>query len=306
MSMSIDKLVRWFFLGLVIIIVLAIAVPEAFAQDDCTQPHDQCGHTDDDNGDDGGGGANTNDAGADVTIDVGGQDQQQIQGQEQEASAFVTDSSTVSMSVNHARRAPTNFLYMQNQVEACGRTFGFSGSNTSGGWAFGVPIPRSWTPTCDLWKAANEAQENGHTFTSYMFMCSVNAVRKVWTEQTCAEFEIKSMGELGIITREITQTSEWQDVYNKAAQWDERWLVAEVTEDEYLEQQASVDDRIEQQQRVLDERAVLIDKYSKKITAQEVELDRVREAQETRKAEEEATREKFRAKLAAKEPANEN
>lgn len=96
---------------------------------------------------------------------------------------------------SNPRRAPNNYLVMQNQVEACGRTFGFSGSNTSGGWAFGIPIPRSWTPTCDLWKAAEEAQQNGFVYVSYMFQCSIKAVRKV-LGAACTDIEARALDEL--------------------------------------------------------------------------------------------------------------
>lgn len=105
----------------------------------------------------------------------------------------------VDLAISTPRQAPDTFLYMQNQVEACGRTFGVSGSNTSGSWTFGLPIPRSWTPTCDLWKAANEAQENGFVHLSYTFQCSIKAVRKVLGDTRCAYFEEQSLIELGLI-----------------------------------------------------------------------------------------------------------
>jgi len=122
------------------------------------------------------------------------QGQDQTQGQEQSAAG-----GSVSLNQTYSsRRVPPIFLYQANQVEACGRVFGFSGANTSGGWAFGIPIPRSWTPTCDLWKAANEAQENGFIWMSYMFQCSIKTVRKTLGDNHCFSIENAAENEMRI------------------------------------------------------------------------------------------------------------
>lgn len=198
-----------------------------------------------------------------------------------------------SASVSFAKRAPTNFLYMQNQVEACGRTFGISGSNTSGGWAFGIPIPRSWTPTCDLWKAANEAQENGFVFTSYMFQCSIKAVRKVLGDVTCDKFERMSLVEFGMIDPPPDLT----EIYDRAAKYDERWLMADVTQEDYEQQQEEVEQRLEQQDALLSERAELIKEYDKNASERDVEIERLKKAE----AERAATRARIKARLAERE-----
>jgi len=123
------------------------------------------------------------------------QSQDQSLGQEQSASGGT--GGTVSLSQNYdSRRVPPIFLYQTNQVESCGRVFGFSGANTSGGWAFGIPIPRSWTPTCDLWKAANEAQENGFIWLSYTFQCSIRTVRKTLGDDHCMAMENAAENEM--------------------------------------------------------------------------------------------------------------
>jgi len=146
------------------------------------------------------------------------QGQDQNQGQEQNAAG-----GSVNLSQSYdSRRVPPIFLYQTNQVEACGRVFGFSGANTSGGWAFGIPIPRSWTPTCDLWKAANEAQENGFIWLSYTFQCSIRVVRNTLGDERCmavenaAENEMRlAMGMAPLAHLPVPDMS----LYNQAAQY---------------------------------------------------------------------------------------
>lgn len=261
-----------------LLVLMAIDLAMASEDDDCRQAHQQCGHVD----------------GGDV--DVGGQEQAQTQGQDQSASASVTDSSVVDQNVSFSspKRAPTNFLYMQNQVEACGRTFGFSGSNTSGGWAFGIPIPRSWTPTCDLWKAANEAQENGFVYLSYTFQCSIKAVRKVLGEDKCANFEERTLVELGF----VDEAPDLGGLYNRNAQIG--WLLADVTEEDYLAQQAAIEYRLEQTEAVLAEREQLIEAHQKEAEKHDAELERFRQqvvAAGERQAKESARRAAARAAL---------
>ena len=193
-------------------------------------------------------------------------------------------SSDNALTVNHAKRAPTTFLYMQNQVEACGRTFGFSGSNTSGGWTFGIPIPRSWTPTCDLWKAAEEAQQNGFIFTSYMFQCSIKAVRKVLTADTCEKFEDKALIELGFLeAQEIT------GLWITSGEYDELTMV-QVDKEEYEEQQEQVESRQTHQQH-------LIESQQQEIEEQDEEISDLQE----RQAKEAARRAAARAALEKEE-----
>ena len=224
--------ITWWLVLVALLISISVLKVYADEDDDCRQPHHQCGH------DDGGTVA--------VDVDVGGQ--RQYQDQEQDQSQFSEQANQQAVTFNAARRAPTTLLYMQNQVEACGRTFGISGSNTSGAWTFGIPIPRSWTPICDLWKAAEEAQQNGFVFTSYMFQCSIKAVRKVLGADTCGKFELMSLVEMGM----IDPPPNLSDIYDRAAKYDERWLMADITQEEYEHQQELVEYRISQQQNMID------------------------------------------------------
>jgi len=186
-----------------------------------------------------------------------------------------------------SRRVPPIFLYQANQVEACGRVFGFSGANTSGGWAFGIPIPRSWTPTCDLWKAANEAQENDFIWLSYTFQCSIKTVRKTMGEDLCVSMELAAENEMMVLMGfEAPHANlllpDLGGLYNQAAQssghyeYDEHegHLMADITQEEYEEQQQVIADKFAQ--------------YENKIDSQEAELTSVREEQQRRIADKEA------------------
>ncbi len=204
------------------------------------------------------------------------------------------DSDSASMASNqlaitHQRRAPNIYLHQANQVEACGRVFGISGANTSGGWALGIPIPRSWTPTCDLWKAANEAQENGHIYTSYMFMCSIKVIRGVWSEDTCQEFERMAQSELFAMIGEAPAPPEMSDLYNQAAQSDS-FIVAQVAQEEFeaakeqaAEQHEAVEYRQSQQQNK-------IDSLEQNEAELRKEVERLREEAAAKAAEDEARR----------------
>jgi len=244
------------------------------SEDDCRRGHQQCGH---------------NDEGEPVNVEA--QAESEAAATAESSANANSESSAIAAggaggeggsataeggggdaSIVFGKRAPSNFLYMQNQVEACGRTFGFSGSNTSGGWAFGIPIPRSWTPTCDLWKAAEEAQQNGFVFTSYMFQCSIKAVWNVLGEDTCKKFELMSLVEMGM----IEEPPDLSDIYDRAARYDERWLMADITQEDYEAQQEMIEERLEQQQTLLDQRAELIEEYDE-------ELENLKKEQETHK-----------------------
>ena len=198
---------------------------------------------------------------------------------------------TNELAITHQRRAPNIYLHQANQVEACGRVFGISGANTSGGWALGVPIPRSWTPTCDLWKAANEAQENGHIYTGYMFTCSIKAIRKAWGESTCQEFERMAQNELFAMIAEAPAPSapEMSDLYNQAAQADEYFL-AQVASEEY-ERDKQISD---EQHELTEQRQAQQQNKIESLQQNEVELrrevERLREAAAAKAAEDEARR----------------
>ena len=250
--------------GLIIAMLMMLLIPGIVFADkpDCRQAHNQCGHKDDDSGgDDGGDGGSGGDGGDGGSGGAGG-DGGSVG--DLDLSTEATGGGGGNATITGARRAPNNFLYMQNQVEACGRTFGISGSNTSGGWTFGIPIPRSWTPTCDLWKAAEEAQQNGFIYTSYMFQCSINTVRKVLGDATCDAFEQKALIELGLIVETIANGI-WlpNDEY-------EALLMADVDNEEYEEQQQMIEDRFSQYDN-------LIQAQQEEAAADDAEIDRLKQ-----------------------------
>jgi len=253
------------------LVVIAIGImcfmPVTYSEDhDCTQPHEQCGHGDEDN---------------DGSIDVN--------------SNIIVSPETTSIT-NEAKRAPNNYLVMQNQVESCGRTFGLSGSNTSGGWALGIPIPRSWTPMCDLWRASEEAQQNGHIFTSYMFQCSIRAIRKVWGRDKCADFERRALIELGFEVDDSDATS----LYNEEAQSYGVWL-SNYNYDQLLlaqVQQEELDSAIEQAENRYSQQQSLNDELLKERDSDENEIKRLKK--EINKQEERNNKESLR-RAAARE-----
>ncbi len=198
---------------------------------------------------------------------------------------------TNELAITHQRRAPNIYLHQANQVEACGRVFGISGANTSGGWALGVPIPRSWTPTCDLWKAANEAQENGHIYTGYMFTCSIKAIRKAWGESTCQEFERMAQNELFAMIAEAPAPSapEMSDLYNQAAQADEYFL-AQVASEEYERDKQISDEQHELTEQRQAQQQNKIDSLQQNEAELRKELERLRDEAAAKAAEDEARR----------------
>jgi len=272
-------------------VFLAISF-QAFASEDdpCRENPHLCEPHDD-------GGVVTVDQGQDQSQDQG-QDQSQDQGQDQSQSQdMVGGSQSVNLNQTYdSRRVPPIFLYQANQVEACGRVFGFSGANTSGGWAFGIPIPRSWTPTCDLWKAAEEAQENGFIWLSYAFQCSIKTVRRTMGNNTCANIERAAEVELMAAMPNFPSAllPDLSGLYDQAAQYEPRYeehsghegheehLMADVTQEEYdaqqeslIEQQELVEERQTQQQN-------LIETLEQERAADKVEIDRLRQEQDNR------------------------
>jgi uncharacterized small protein (DUF1192 family) len=270
------KNIFWLTVGILLTLwVLSLLVPVVFASEDddgCRNGHFQCGHDDGNDGGAGGAGGDGGDGGSGGTGGDGGEADANAEAIANAEGGAGGAGGGGDASVVFGKRAPTNFLYMQNQVEACGRTFGFSGSNTSGGWAFGIPIPRSWTPTCDLWKAAEEAQQNQFVYLSYMFQCSINAVRNVMGDELCSEFESLALVEMGI----VTEAPDLGGLYDQAAQ--SGWMLAEVTEEEYIEQQQMIADKFAQYDNLIEER-------QKEHELDDAEIARLQEEAAAREAE---------------------
>lgn len=201
--------------------------------------------------------------------------------------AFATN----QLSVTHQRRAPNIYLHPANQVEACGRTFGISGANTSGGWALGIPIPRSWTPTCDLWKAAAHTHQNGHVYTSYMFTCSIRAIRKVWGESTCQEFERMAQTELFSMIAEAPAPTapEMSDLYNQAAQ-ESSYFLAQVASDDYERDKVIAEEQHQQTEQQVAQQQTKIESLQQNEAELRREVERLRKEAAAKAAEDEARR----------------
>lgn len=275
-----NKLTLLFFvLAMAVIVLLVAPIALASDDDDCRDSHSQCGH-------DGGDADSDANADADASADASASSDASANAEGGTGGAGGAGGGG-DASIVYGKRAPTNFLYMQNQVEACGRTFGFSGSNTSGGWAFGIPIPRSWTPTCDLWKAAEEAQQNGFIYTSYLFQCSIKVVRKVLGDYTCEGFEERALVEMGL----VEPSPDLSSLYNQAAQ-DGRWLLAEVTEEEYIEQQQMIEDKFAQYDSLIEER-------EKEHELDDAEIERLKKVAAAQAAAEQERKDKAAARRAA-------
>lgn len=128
----------------------------------------------------------------DVNIDVGGTDVD-VGGTDVDINAPVDVGVDVPVNVNtettlirnSGGRVPNAYFnYTPNYID-CGRVLGFQYGNSNGIGSFGVPLPRD--KACDIWKAVNEAQENGHILLSYAFMCEVKNIKKVWGLERCQQ-----------------------------------------------------------------------------------------------------------------------
>jgi hypothetical protein len=137
-------------------------------------------------------------------------------------------SSNTSVSFSSPRRAPSTYLNLSNNTASCVRVLGFSFANTSGSGTLGMPLPRS--KACDMWKAVQEAQENGHIALSYAFMCEIKNIRKVWGLQRCQEVTGQALSTLAELIEEPVEPI----------------LIAQVTQEEFVEQQQEVNDRFNQ------------------------------------------------------------
>lgn len=286
---------RDYFVILVILAMLAIvATTEASGRDDCREPRRQCGHEQDD--------GNNQEQGQDQ-VQRQGQDQEQgqeqdqqqdqQQGQEQGQSTDVDVSNELSNAGNSQsvhfsspQRAPNTYLQLNNNTESCVRVLGFSFANTGGSGMIGVPLPRG--KACDIWKAVNEAQENGHVWLSYAFMCEIKNIRNVWGLERCKELTESALIQL-------------EAIIGAASSATDDMLMAQVSQEEYEEQAELVEYRYAQQQH-------MIESLEQDHAAKDAEIEKLkREAAELRAAQEAEEQdrhdkqEKLRAILAKRE-----
>lgn len=310
--MKLDKQIRLFFFVLTIIAFGYIAISQyAYANPpDCPPGHDNIGSCEGGNGGNGDTNGNPGNHSQEVTQTQSqgqeqGQNQDQSQTQEQTANS-TSESNSSSESVSNAtavaeggsnsqsvhfsspRQVPPTYLQLSNNTESCVRVLGFSFANTSGSGMLGVPLPRG--KACDIWKAVNEAQENGHVWLSYAFMCEIKNISKVWGLDRCKELTEQALSTLDeLIGSVIVPEDEYEEL-----------LMAQVQQEEI----EALENRFSQQQNLIEE----LQDEAEEHEAKEMELERlkreVREAkakQEQRIAEEQAAQNKFKAILKNKE-----
>jgi hypothetical protein len=207
---------------------------------DCRPAHEQCGH--DDNGDDpsplpiaqadsNAEALSESNAEADATASI-----RDIKSSS--SSAGYGGESAATSSITYAKQVPNIYLGSPGNTVDCNLIIGFSGARKEGSTAFGIPWPRGWAPTCDIWKASEEAQQNGHIFTSYALQCTIKHLAKRYGKKSCDAFRKKSLIELGIVKPPpVTFMRDGVEL-----------LMADVTQEEYEEQQKLNDDRYIEQQ----------------------------------------------------------
>lgn len=305
--MKLEKMVRLLFIALILIMALYfVFVTQAFATPpDCPPGHAQLGSC---NGSDGGNddqNGNPGNHNQEVTQSQDqGQEQSQGQSQSQDQSQEAYSSSESQSSSNasavaevgsnsqsvqfsYPRQVAPTYLNLSNNTESCVRVLGFSFANTSGSGMLGVPLPRG--KACDMWKAVNEAQENGHVWLSYAFMCEIKNIQKVWGLDRCKELTEQALSQLDELAGSVIVP---EDEY-------EELLMAQVQQEEI----EKLEDRYAQQQNLIEELQREVEEHD----AEEAELERlkreVREAKAAQEAQEQrqkAAQNKFKAILEQK------
>jgi hypothetical protein len=193
----------------------------ANATEECNSKREQCGHDD-----------------SDLQVEVNSNPS---------LTAEVTGgAATLNSTYTREREAPNIYLNAGQAERDCGKVIGLSGSNTTGGWALGIPLPRKWAPTCDFWRAANEAQENGHVWLSYHFQCQISHLKKAWGEDQCDEIEHNAWMELGIIQPEPTGM-----IFISEDEYDQL-LIAQVSKEEIEEHQRQIEARFAQYDNLIE------------------------------------------------------
>lgn len=168
---------------------------------DCNKSHEQCGHDDSDES------SPPSSAQADSTA---------LSESKSKSTAHISIRDVRSISegtggestatITYAQQVPNIYLGSPGNAADCNLIIGFSGARKDGATAFGIPWPRGWAPTCDIWKAAEEAQQNGHIFTSYALQCTIKHLAKRYGKKSCDAFKKKSLIELGIVKESVGDT----------------------------------------------------------------------------------------------------
>lgn len=104
----------------------------------------------------------------------------------------IRDEGTRVTTINRtSAQVPDSFVHYSPNYIQCMRTFGLQFANTSFSSFFGFPLNRD--AACDLWIAAEEAQQNNHILLQYGFMCQVKNVRKVWGKERCGKLTTQAL-----------------------------------------------------------------------------------------------------------------
>lgn len=170
----------------------------------------------------------------------------------------VTNSNNSGVSVQGQRVPDGYFSYSPNYLD-CGRVLGLQFGNSNGVGSLGVPLPRD--RSCDIWKAVEEAQQNGHIALSYAFMCEIKNIRTVWGKETCYRFAQEAQA---VIATPIAQPN----------------LLAVGWEEEIQEQQAIIID----QQAEIENLRTIVEHTAYKARLAKQTADRVDAKQEQQKA----------------------
>lgn len=308
---NLEKTIRLFFFVLIIIAFGYIALAQvAYATPpDCPPGHERIGSCEGSNGGNGDTNGNPGNHSQEVTQTQSqgqeqAQNQDQSQNQEQTANSTsesnsVSESSSTATAVaeggsnsqsvhfSSPRQVPPTYLQLSNNTESCVRVLGFSFANTSGSGMLGVPLPRG--KACDIWRAVNEAQENGHLWLSYAFMCEIKNIAKVWGLERCKQLTEEALRTIDdMLGKVVLPESEYENL-----------LMAQVQQEE-IEQ---LEDRFAQQQNLIEALQKEAEDHEDKeleLAALKKEVEAAKAIQKERIAEQKAAENKFKAILEKK------
>jgi hypothetical protein len=106
------------------------------------------------------------------------------------------------------RQVPDTTIFYSPNYGQCMRSLGFQFATDRMSTFLGIPLRRDGA--CDLWLAANEAQENGHILLSYGFMCQIRNIQRVWGRERCARMTEQAIVWLELALKPPEEGSETQ------------------------------------------------------------------------------------------------
>jgi hypothetical protein len=204
-----------------------------------------------------------------------GQGQDQIQ--EQEASASVTDSSTVDQNINIDNRRPGNsYIGGGDSTAHDQKVFAIGG-----GWLTGNASIRFdlTDKEARALRVARDWRADGRIQAADRLQCSLKIVHKPFgSSEDCFN------------ALNPPEAPDLSGIYNQSAQ--SGWLLAEVTEEEYIAQQEMIADKFAQYDSLIEEKEL-------KHQADDVEIARLKRVAEELAAAEQARKDKEAARRAA-------